>query len=200
MLNAISTHRRHATADPLTARTLSLLDRGLKQIRDTVGALLVEARWPHDSLNPPDLEQADLEDIHTLVAPDAQKQSVHLDWRNEIRTPVALPASQVRQILLNLLLNAIQASDPGDTVLCCLRTVERALHLRVSNHGRPITTEQMQHLFEPFVSGSGAGSGLGLWVTYQLVSQLDGRIEVSSGEGEETRFDVFLPLPAKEVA
>ena len=193
MLNAISTHRRHGEADPLTARTLSLLDRGLKQIRDTVGALLVEARLSRHALTPQDVQ-----DIQTLVGPDAQKRSVQVEWHSAVSTEVNLPSSPVRQILLNLVLNAIQASQPGGIVHCDVRLSECSLHIGVMNHGRPIAREQMQHLFEPFVSGSGQGSGLGLWVTYQLVSQLRGRVEVTSGDDGETRFDVYLPVPEGE--
>ena len=189
MLNAISTHRRHGDADPLTARTLSLLDRGLKQIRDTVGALLVEARLSQHPLSPQDFQ-----DMQTLVGPDAQKRSVQVEWHSEVQGDLDLPSSPVRQILLNLVLNAIKASDAGSRVRCELYLSGRFLHIGVMNHGRPIGREQMQHLFEPFVSGSGQGSGLGLWVTYQLVSQLQGRIEVTSGDDGDTRFDVYLPL------
>jgi two-component system, NtrC family, sensor kinase len=189
MLNAISTQRKHGASDPLTARTLSLLDRGLKQIRDTVGALLVEARVTRHALEPQDLE-----DVRTLVSPDAQQRSLALDWDNGIHERLDLPSSQVRQVLLNLLLNAIQASDPGGTVHCSLKQKAGGLQMTVINHGTPIPREQMERLFEPFVSGSHTGSGLGLWVTYQLVSQMDGRIEVESGDDRRTRFEVFLPL------
>jgi signal transduction histidine kinase len=195
MLNAISTHRRHGDADPLTARTLSLLDRGLKQIRDTVGALLVEARVTAHALEPQDLE-----DVRTLVSPDAQQRSVEIEWDNGIDGCLELPSSQVRQILLNLLLNAIQASDPNGTVQCRMKQSEGLLQMSVINHGAPIPREQMERLFEPFVSGTTSGSGLGLWVTYQLVSQMDGRIEVESGDDRQTRFEVWLPLRGEPAA
>jgi two-component system, NtrC family, sensor kinase len=195
MLNAISTHRRHGGADPLTARTLSLLDRGLQQIRDTVGALLVEARVTSHALEPQDLE-----DVRTLVSPDAQQRSVELEWDSDVQGRLELPSSQVRQILLNLLLNAIQASDPGSTVYCHLQGTGDGLQMSVINHGAPIPREQMERLFEPFVSGTTSGSGLGLWVTYQLVSQMDGRIEVESGDDRQTRFEVWLPLRSEAAA
>lgn len=195
MLNAISTHRRHGNADPLTARTLSLLDRGLKQIRDTVGALLVEARVASHALDPQDIE-----DVRTLVSPDAQRRQVGIEWHNRVAGRLPLPSSQVRRVLLNLLLNAVQASDAGAAVRCVVERGDEGLRISVSNRGDPIPRERMERLFEPFVSGSGSGSGLGLWVTYQLVSQMDGRIEVESGSQRETRFDVFLPVSEEAAA
>jgi signal transduction histidine kinase len=51
----------------------------------------------------------------------------------------------------------------------------------------------MEHLFEPFTTGREGGHGLGLWVTYQIVRQLNGRIAADCGEGD-VRFEVWLPL------
>lgn len=75
---------------------------------------------------------------------------------------------------------------------------ERLLvRLRVANGGRIPTAEQIAHLFEPFftVGEGGAGLGLGLWVTYQIVQQLGGRI-VATTEEEEMHFIVEIPLEA----
>ncbi|WP_231363481.1 sensor histidine kinase [Thioalkalivibrio sulfidiphilus] len=194
MLNALSTHRRHGTPDAITARTLSLLERGLLQIKETVGALLVETRLESHALTPQDIH-----DIHTLILPDVHAKSLELDWAVRLVEPVALPSTQVRQIMLNLLLNALQASHPGGRVSCDLGVTRQGLCVEVINHGDPIPAEKMAHLFEPFSGSSGRGHGLGLWVTYQLVQQMDGRIEVESSE-HRTLFRVVLPLRDREAA
>jgi two-component system, NtrC family, sensor kinase len=194
MLNAVSTYHRHGSPDPLTSRTISLLERGLLQIKETVGALLVEARLESHALTPQDIH-----DIHTLVLPDVHGKSLELLWDSRVREPLALPSTQVRQIMLNLLLNAIQASDMGGEVACRLRQGGGGLSLEVVNHGTSITSEQMVHLFEPFATASGQGHGLGLWVTYQLVQQMEGRIEVE-GDDRRTVFRVFLPVRDREAA
>ncbi|WP_026289326.1 HAMP domain-containing sensor histidine kinase [Thioalkalivibrio sp. ALMg11] len=193
MLNAISTYKRHGDErDPVADRTISLLERGLVQIKGTVGALLVEARLESHALTPDDLQ-----DIRTLVQPDIQRKGLRLVWDNAIDAPVALPSSQVRQVLLNLLLNAVQASDEGGEVLCWLRADNRFFHAAISNGGKHISRGRMAHLFEPFATSSGEGHGLGLWVTYQLIQQLDGQIEVTSNESV-TIFEVTLPLSEGE--
>lgn len=69
------------------------------------------------------------------------------------------------------------------------------MSLEIRNDGRPIADDQLARLFEPFVAGEGGGSGLGLWVTYQIVEQLRGTIRVQSGPSE-TEFAVALPLGA----
>jgi nitrogen-specific signal transduction histidine kinase len=70
------------------------------------------------------------------------------------------------------------------------------LALSVINQAEAIPAAHLERLFEPFVSGREGGSGLGLWVTYQIVSQLGGRIAVDCGHGE-VRFAVWLPLERK---
>ena len=188
MLNAISNFRRRGSADPQAEKTLGLIERGLIQIRDTVSALLVEARLEARAVTP-----ADLEDVRTLIAAQAQENRVTLDWRNGVEEALPLPSAQVRQILLNLLLNAVQASPEAGKVACALEA-EAALTFTVGNVGPAIPERRRQHLFEPYFGEEGGeGHGLGLWVTYQLVQQLGGKIAVDSVPGH-TRFSVTLPL------
>jgi signal transduction histidine kinase len=191
MLNAINTFKRHGDTDPVTAKTMSLLERGLLQIRDTVGALLVEAKLEN---NKP-LTWQDIEDMHTLVQGKAKKKAVHFDWRNDMdkANALPLPSTLVRQVTINLLLNAIQAVEEHGHVDCHIHADDENLFILVRNDGRHIPPEQMEHLFEPFASQSETGHGLGLWVTYQAVRQMDGGISVESEPGE-TCFTVALPL------
>lgn len=187
MLNAISNRRRAGDIDPRTEKTLSLIERGLTQIRSTVSALLVEARLESRALAP-----ADIEDLRTLIAADAQARTLSLDWSNDLSEPLPLPSAQVRQILLNLLLNAVHAAPAGGRVSLSAEPHAHELVLRVNNDGPAIPARRREHLFEPFF-GEGEGHGLGLWVTYQQVQQLRGKIEVDSQPGH-TRFTVTLPL------
>jgi len=189
MLNAISTFKRHGQEDPQAAKTLSLLERGLTQIKETVAALLVEARLESHAL-----ARQDIEDVRTLLQPDLSLKRARLDWHNDVVARTPLPSTPVRQILINLLLNAIHALDPGGRLACRVALRDRAMTITVENNGRHIPPERLDHLFEPFAHDSPEGHGLGLWVTYQIVEQLGGRIEALSQPGE-TRFIVTLPLP-----
>ena len=101
---------------------------------------------------------------------------------------------RLRQILLNLLLNAVHASPEGELVSVVARPDADRLVLTVDNAGPAIPARRREHLFEPyFGEGEGEGHGLGLWVTYQLVQQMNGRIDVESVP-DHTRFSVVLPL------
>jgi signal transduction histidine kinase len=94
-------------------------------------------------------------------------------------------------VLINLLLNAVEAAGAGGYAACRVGVEEDRVLLELSNDGKGLTPAQRERLFEPFASES--GTGLGLWVTYQIVQQLGGVIRADSAEGR-TRFVVMLPL------
>ena len=194
MLTALDTLKQRGDLDPRSLHTLSLVERGLLQVRDTVAALLVEARQQRRNL-----DRQDLEDARTLIQPAAAKRGVRLEVALDVPTSLPIPAGPVRQILINLLNNAVQATDRGEWVNCRVLTVDGELRIEVANSGAPIPPEQLEHLFEPFVSYREGGHGLGLWVTYQLVHQMAGRIEVACEE-QQVCFTVAVPIGEQEVA
>ncbi|WP_420475175.1 sensor histidine kinase [Noviherbaspirillum sp. ST9] len=189
MLNAISTFKKRDNHDPQTQKTMSLLERGLLQIKDTIAALLVEAKFKSHPLT-----VQDIEDTRTLVLPDAHQRCVELNWENDVLDTLPLPSTLVRQILINLLLNAMQAVTEHGHIRCHIYRNSDTLTLSVENDGKHITGEQLDTLFEPFTTSRESGHGLGLWMTYQIVHQLKGEIAVQSQPGE-TRFIVTLPIP-----
>lgn len=191
MLTAVDTLKQRPDIDPRVMKTVGMLERGLMQIGDSVRALLVEARAQSRPLAP-----SDVDDVLTLLQPQAQKKHLRLEWRNPLAGEVALPATDVRQILINLLLNAIQAAPEGGRLACDMALADNALTIAVANDGTPLTEEQMTHLFEPFATTKETGHGLGLWVTYQIVRQLGGSI-AADNLGGQVRFTVHLPLERK---
>lgn len=186
MLVALDNFKHRAGNDERALKTVAMIERGLQQIRDTVSAMLVEAK-----VKSRDLVPHDIEDVQLLLSGEAHRHAIALQVEHNIERPVALPATLVRQVLMNLLLNGLQASAPGSTVGCRLHVTDGRLAIDTQNSGN-IPPEILSHLFEPFASGSETGHGLGLWVTYQIVSQLNGHIDASSAHGI-TRFHVELP-------
>ncbi len=191
MMNAINTFKHYGQADPLTEKTASMLERGLEQIRDTVSVLLVQARPESHPFT-----QKDLEDIATLLKSDARKAGVTLNFSADGLTEAPLPSTPIRQILINLGLNAIRACTRGKEVVCQVQLKPNDLVILTENPGAEIPSEQMGQLFEPFGHDSPGGNGLGLWVTYQIVQQLKGEIAVLSEEGI-TRFHIHIPISNK---
>ena len=191
MLNAVDTLSRHGNLDPFAQRTIGLLQRGLAQIRSTVGALLLEAR-----LDSPAIQPEDWEDLRTLITPQLAEKQVRLQWDCAISGALPLPAHMVRQLVLNLLLNAAKAVEVAGRVSVHASATASHLLVRVSNSGQHIPNEVMEHLFEPFPAGGKAAPGktygLGLWVSYQIVTRLGGTISTSSEPGY-TLFEVDVP-------
>lgn len=189
ILNALDTHRRHGGDAAKLEKTLSLIERGLLQIRDTVSALLVEAR-PSDKR----LSAEDFEDLRTLLAADLAHHEIFLEWAVELPAgELPLPATLVRQVVLNLLLNALQATPAGGRIAVHADGDGDALTVTVANQGAPIPPARIAELFEPFSSDRSQGHGLGLWVSYRIVEELSGRITVAS-DLNGTVFTVSLPL------
>ena len=188
MFNAISTLKRHISLDPIAQMTVSHLERGLQQIRDTVSALLVEAK-----LKSRDLIRQDFDDVRLLVMHEAHKKRVELAWSITIDDSLPLPSTLVRQALINLLLNAIQAAAEGGHVSMQANMDGGNLRILVENDGKMLTPERMGTLFEPFSRFSEQGTGLGLWIIYQIVQQLKGSITAGIDAGI-THFVVLLPL------
>ena len=189
MLNALSTFRRHGAHDALTEKTASLLERGLTQIKDTVAALLVETQVASHLL-----AHEDIEDIRILISVAVSDKSARLVWRNQVSGTLPFSSTQVRQVLLNLLQNAVQAIEHGGLVECNTYVENDHLMIVVENDGSYIPKERLPFLFEPFTTGRAQGNGLGLWVTYQIVKQLKGGLDVDSHPGL-TRFVIDLPFP-----
>ena len=187
MLVALDNFKLRGGHDERTLKTMTMIERGLAQIRETVNAMLVEAKVKSRNFGP-----LDVDDVHTLLMGEAHKRSVNIQFDSDVVAPLPLPANLVRQVLMNLLLNALQAAEESSTVRCTLRRTDQGLTIESENTGEPLPEEVMSHLFEPFVSAREGGNGLGLWVIYQIVSQLGGQITVQSRDGQ-TRFFIVLP-------
>jgi PAS domain S-box-containing protein len=107
-------------------------------------------------------------------------------------------ADQLRQVFLNLLLNAQQSMEKGGRITVRTSVYEQALQptisVQISDTGRGIAEADLARIFEPFFSTRAKGTGLGLWVTQDIVRHHGGRIEATSKEGKGTTFNVILPV------
>jgi len=111
---------------------------------------------------------------------------------------VTLVEGEVKQILYNLIRNAIQASPMGEEVDIRISHNEREIVVRVKDQGHGIRDEILPHIFDPFFStkqaDSQAGMGLGLSVSRNLIEAMGGRIKVSSKLGQGSVFSAIFPL------
>lgn len=190
MLNVIDTHLRFYSPDSATQKTFASLQRGLHQIKAAMAALLMEVRAESRDLSP-----ADLEDIRLLVSHQAEDKGVSLHWHAELPTHLPLPAVPIRQIMLNLLLNAIKAAPSGSVINSRVELLPEHLAITVANGGEPIPKDCLDRLFGGKRLDLEQPGRLGLWVVGQLTRRLKGEVVVASVPGN-TAFTVNIPLPA----
>lgn len=198
MIMALDTYKQHCISADCKQRksalaSIELVERGLVQIQGTVSALLVSA-----NVNDKPLTRTDIEDTLKLVMPKRDTKSITFNWNNEIHNTINIPSTSIRQILINLLLNAINATKNEGLIDCHIRLDDKSLLITIKNNGNLMTERQLEHLFEPFYSTSHYGNGLGLWVTYQIIQNLNGTITVTS-ENQWTTFEVTVPIPNQEL-
>jgi len=110
-----------------------------------------------------------------------------------------LPAAPIRQIMLNLLLNAIKAAPSGSVVNARVEVMSGALIVTVANRGEPIPKVCLDRLFGGKDLNPEQPGRLGLWVVGQLTRSLKGEVSVESVPGNTT-FTVIIPLPAATTA
>ena len=109
--------------------------------------------------------------------------------------PIEIDPEQIRQVLLNLILNAVEAMPNGGTIKISIQEIEREeVKIEVSDSGCGISDEKLKEIFNPFVTTKEGGTGLGLSIVQRIVNEHGGRIEVESKENRGTQFKLFLPI------
>jgi signal transduction histidine kinase len=102
----------------------------------------------------------------------------------------------MKQVMLNLLLNAIQAMAEGGQLTLKGQNSKDGqwIHLSIEDSGMGISPEDIDKLFDPFFSTKERGIGLGLSITHRIIDQHHGKIEVENAPGKGTIFTVWLPI------
>ena len=108
--------------------------------------------------------------------------------------PVEHDPNQINQVLLNLILNAIQSMDKPGTIRVTLEQDDDLAVISVADEGKGIAPENLSQIFRPFFTTKGQGTGLGLSLARRMVESHGGSITVSSEVGSGTQFEVRLPI------
>jgi signal transduction histidine kinase len=126
------------------------------------------------------------------------REGIRLERQLEEGLPeISADASQLHQVIVNLVVNAIQAMPHGGALTIKTRAEGDQVELTVEDSGTGMTEDVMKQLFTPFFTtkGIGHGTGLGLPVVHGIVSSHGGAIQVTSHPGRGSRFVVTLPIP-----
>ncbi|MDH4322286.1 MAG: ATP-binding protein, partial [Desulfobulbaceae bacterium] len=111
---------------------------------------------------------------------------------------VWLDGDRLKQVLLNLYLNGIEAMDNGGTLAVSMEMADTVLEIRISDGGRGINPESLGAIFDPYFTTKPAGTGLGLAIVHKIVEALGGEISVRSQAGEGTEFTLRIPVREEE--
>jgi hypothetical protein len=170
----------------------------IARINHIVTDLLQTAR-PH----PPTVRKSDLnttvEHAVMLGRQQALAKSIEIALHKDPSLPeVEHDSDQIHQVLLNLLLNALQAIDTNGKITVTVKPQGATAVVEVSDNGRGIPPDHLPNIFRPFYTTKGDGTGLGLSLARRIVEDHQGRIDVTSAVGQGTTFAVLLPLRRAE--
>lgn len=182
----------------------SPLSRDLEVIQNEISrlALLVEqcldlARPQAPEVKPQKLQEI-LEETLLLVSTEAKRRGIWLRKHWARRLPVVwVDGPQIKQVFLNVLLNALQAMDSGGAVDVSIHADETTITTVVQDQGAGISPEVQAQLFTPFFTTKPKGTGLGLSIARRILEGHRGRIRVTSQPGEGTTVRIELPLQAE---
>lgn len=125
--------------------------------------------------------------------------TLHVDLAEDLPALVA-DRDEIEQVIVNLVLNACKAMPDGGAATIRAGATAAHVFVEVSDTGIGITPEQLGHVFDPFYSGFGEGTGLGLSLCQRIVEAHGGRIEVASRPGEGSTFRIELPRESADAA
>ena len=196
LFNAIDTLKAHGERGDVRRRTIDLIERGLKGIRDVVRTTLVTYRADRDVHS---LKRADVDDLRLLVEPEARRKQLTLRWVNEGYDELPTPPSVVRQVLLNLLLNACRASPEGSQVAFEAHVEGPCFIASIEDMGPGLPVGARNALTDPVNKPlPGSGGGLGLWMVHRLIKEVGGTVAALPRIPAGTIVRVTIPLKDEE--
>ena len=193
MLNCVKIMEKEPENQELHARYLPLVHKGLRRVELTMRQLLNYGR-----VEPLQIRQVDIDavilDCLELLGHRLHNIIVNLDLR--FNNLCCIDNEAVKQIVMNIALNATQAMPEGGQLHISSREENRAIVLVIADTGTGISEEMQKKIFDPFFTTKevGEGTGLGLAVTLSLVQRLGGQIDVASQPGKGSTFTLILPL------
>src|SRR5262245_3009829 len=177
-------------------RRLTIIGRQLRRVTEIITQLLDLTRRPPADPQAVDLNRL-VRETSELVRPVAVAAGLTLNVVPDAALPAVVGHGyQLQQVVLNLLTNAMDATPPGGRIDVATRTRDGAVELEVRDTGCGIGEAERKRIFDPFFSTKepGRGTGLGLFISAEIVRDHHGRIDLDSVEGQGSTFRVVLPV------
>ena len=173
---------------------LSIIEQETKRLNEIVTEYLVFSKPAPLKLITSDLNRA-IVDMVDLVRQEATENNVEIVTNlDEALEPFRFDLQQIKQALLNILVNALDATLPGDTIRIATGVREGMVDVIIQDSGQGIVKEIIPEIFKPFYTTKTRGSGLGLACVERIVRDHRGEISVMSETGKGTEFIISLPM------
>lgn len=173
---------------------LSIVEEEVSRLNDISSNFLGFSKPEPLSLNMCSINTL-VESTVELIRQEATEKNIEIVALLDKNLPlVPCDYSRIKQVLLNLLLNALEASKAGDTVEITTWNEGPLISIIIEDTGKGISSEEMENIFKPFFTTKTRGSGLGLAVIDRIVKEHGGDIEVESEVGKGTKFTIKLKV------
>lgn len=197
ILSAIQLILREEELSPSVKEMVERIEAEAQRLSLFTKGLLSFARREDEAVCEVDVNQV-LREVVYFLKYEAQKRPIAVVEDFDFRLPaIAADTNRLKQIFINLIMNAIQAMDWGGSLLLrSFQADEQHISVQIADTGTGISTQSLNHIFEPFFTTkkTGKGTGLGLFITKKLVESFSGTISVESSEGEGTCFTITFPV------
>jgi len=194
------------TEDDFTRDKLELIKNQVNRISRIIRDLVDFSRRSNYEIQLTDVN-ACLREATAIVGVAKKAKLISLEIQPAENLPrLAVVSDQIQQVLVNVLINAVDAVDdkfravsPEERfgrIVCRTRAEGNLVAVEISDNGKGIPDDHLSKIFEPFFTTKqvGEGTGLGLWISYGIIRSFEGDIRVDSLVGEGTTFTITLPL------
>lgn len=159
------------------------------------------ARPPKPDLNYYHVDKI-VQNTISLLSPQLHNAHIKIEQSSKLSCPqVYVDEEQIKQVLLNILLNAVQALPPGGKIYIKENVTDfpvqqkKFIHLEITDNGPGIPANLINSIFDPFITSKEDGTGLGLSIADQIIHNHGGWIEAKNNEKGGASFFIYLPLP-----
>jgi signal transduction histidine kinase len=199
-IKGLSVHMARNATDPKTAERLAIVAAEADRLQSIVDGFLSFSRGLDDLKVGPTKPYEVAQQLAVLLETRAEEAGVGIAVSGDAELVLDADARKLRQALLNLVVNAIQASPRGARVAVSVARECEGARIAVIDEGVGMTPEVLERIRKPHFTTKEGGSGLGVAVARGLVEQHGGRIEYKSASGKGTTVTILLPMKCKPCA
>jgi two-component system sporulation sensor kinase C len=196
--NAVLLLKKAVPADHPNARFAGLAEKEIRRMAEIIRQMVMLYRPPPQKRNDCDAVAAVKETMQILVT-DSRSQGISVNVADDtVELPVRMNEGELRQVIYNIVINALQASSKGSEVKIRFGRDGNFGRISVSDRGPGIPDDLLARIFEPFFGDSKTGDqvnlGLGLSVSRTLLEGAGGRIDLETEVGNGSTFTIVVPL------